>query len=592
MITKDNGNNYSELCAEATKILKEYNSGVLGNDDSLDDINDYFTVLEDLKDLVVEKKADPYFLILPGITDEEPFEINANTRTIKIPDAFKNGIGVQGDHFAEVIYFSIDRYFDATDLFEQEAFIQWEAPAQGVNQKDTGLTLAINKTVNLIPGKVVFGWPISENITKIPGNLKFSVRFFTREQDEKDSSKFTLKYNFSTLTATIKINPGLDFDLSDDAYYQALLEDNTDAVMALYKNSSSYGLDYPASIPIFESSFYNPLIGNYDLIDLAKDLNTRAKFDKKEDTNSFGTISYKWYHSVIENDKGNEITENNKKESYTEIESTINTNDSSEIYYIKDGDSYKKYSGNISGGKTESGEVLYYKYTSYMPEEAGWYYVKATNAAGRGNSAEVNSEKWLINFAEAPNIEEDFEHYKIEDDSITLSPIITSNGGKTTYQWYKKVNESDKATILEGQTNETLTVNEEGYYSIKAINERNKDIKETISEDMRVTYPASDFTLTYRYGDQEATGATFDPDSILPLSVEIDFANPERTDSYTIEWFEKLSKTEATSLGLGETCTPNHTGTYYAKVINQYNKDTSVLNESPELTTALFVLSI
>jgi len=94
MITKDNGNNYSELCAEATKILKEYNSGVLGNDDSLDDINDYFTVLEDLKDLVVEKKADPYFLILPGITDEEPFEINANTRTIKIPDAFKNGIGV------------------------------------------------------------------------------------------------------------------------------------------------------------------------------------------------------------------------------------------------------------------------------------------------------------------------------------------------------------------------------------------------------------------------------------------------------------------------------------------------------------------
>mgnify|MGYP004660249485 CR=1 FL=1 len=101
MITKDNGNNYSDLCAAATKALRELDPDALGGKDAPDlaDINDYFTVLGSIRKLVDKdpkdpKRMDPYFLILPGLTDEEPFEINANTRTIKIPDAFKNGIGV------------------------------------------------------------------------------------------------------------------------------------------------------------------------------------------------------------------------------------------------------------------------------------------------------------------------------------------------------------------------------------------------------------------------------------------------------------------------------------------------------------------
>lgn len=594
MITRDNGNNYSQLCADATKLLKDNKK--LDSDDELLDINDYFTKLESLRDLVIAEKADPYFLILPNTVDEEPFEINANTRTIKIPDAFKNGIGVQGDHFAEIIYFSIDRYFDATDLFEQEAFIQWEAPAQGANQKDVGLTYAINKTINLKAGKVIFGWPISENITKVPGNLKFSVRFFTREQDKEDPKKFALKYNFSTLTATIKINPGLDFDLSDDVYYQALVEDNTDAVMKLYKNSKFHGLDNKAVAPIFID--YDPSTKkSYDLIDLntEKGFSVRAKFDENEDSSGFGVISYKWYHSAVKGENGNEITENNKKEFYKEIESSVNKNSPAETYYIKNGDNYSRYTGNISNGKTddENQQLLYYKYTSYMPEEAGWYYVKATNTAGKRNTKDQDSERWLIDFATPPTINiGKFEHTIMKNDSATLSPTITTTGGETTYQWYKKVNKEDQPTEINGQINGTLTVSEEGYYSIKAINERNKDTKEITSGDMRVTYPASEFTLTYSYGGQEASGATFDPESILPLSVRINFVSPNRTDNYTIEWFEKTSKTEAISLGIGETCTPNHTGTYYAKVINQYNENTSVVNGSPELVTAVFILSV
>lgn len=590
MITRDIGNNYSQLCADATKLLKD--NKMLDSNEELLDINDYFTKLGSLKNLVIAGKADPRFLILPGKEDEKPFEIDANTRTIKIPDAFKNGIGVQGDNFAEIIYFSIDRYFDATDLFTQEAFIQWEAPAQGANQKDTGLTYAINKTVNLEAGKVFFGWPISENITKVPGNLKFSVRFFTREPDEKDSKKFILKYNFSTLTATIKINPGLDFDLSEDTYYQALLEDNRDAVMALYKNNEIRGLDANAIFPTFVD--WVPSIGSYDLTDekLANNngFSTRAKLIPNEDKNlnGFGKISYKWYYSAIADEDGSEIVENAKKEYYKETTDPVNLDDKGEFYYVKDGDTYRSYDS-----QTDEGKTIYYKYTSYMPDKAGYYYAEATNTAGKENFAKTKSEKWLINFAIPPEISiKGLEHTIMKNDSATLSPTITTTGGETTYQWYKKVNKEDQPTEINGQINGTLTVSEEGYYSIKAINERNKDTKKITSGDMRVTYPASEFTLTYSYGGQEASGATFDPESILPLSVRINFVNPNRTDNYTIEWFEKTSKTEAISLGIGETCTPNHTGTYYAKVTNQYNENTSVINESPELVTTVFILSV
>ena len=62
------------------------------------------------------------WLILPR--DEGLFEIDANSRKINIPAEFsRNGVGVQGDELAEIIYFSIDRYFDTTDLYDKDIFV-------------------------------------------------------------------------------------------------------------------------------------------------------------------------------------------------------------------------------------------------------------------------------------------------------------------------------------------------------------------------------------------------------------------------------------------------------------------------------------
>ena len=86
---------------------------------NIDNMEDFFGRIEDIKDL------DLKFLRLP--LDEPMFEINANTRAISIPNDFRsNGLSVQGDHLAETVFFSIDRYFDFTDLSGADIAINWK----------------------------------------------------------------------------------------------------------------------------------------------------------------------------------------------------------------------------------------------------------------------------------------------------------------------------------------------------------------------------------------------------------------------------------------------------------------------------------
>ena len=77
-------------------------------------MNEYFSQIANLAEI------DLKYTILP--LDEETFDIDANSRKITIPNSFKSGVGVQGDQVAEIIYFKINRYFDATDLNTQNIY--------------------------------------------------------------------------------------------------------------------------------------------------------------------------------------------------------------------------------------------------------------------------------------------------------------------------------------------------------------------------------------------------------------------------------------------------------------------------------------
>ena len=145
MITKETSSNKTEYQKLYDKVNYVINSGYAAaykdelktilpswvNQQKLEvtTIDDYFSILKILMEIVQFAMANPdmkdggydktifndkLFIIPFG---ENDFTIDANTRKIGIPQEFsRNGVGVEGDHFVESLYFTIDRYFDTIDF--------------------------------------------------------------------------------------------------------------------------------------------------------------------------------------------------------------------------------------------------------------------------------------------------------------------------------------------------------------------------------------------------------------------------------------------------------------------------------------------
>jgi hypothetical protein len=148
---------------------------------------------------------DPKFLRLP--LDEPLFEIDANTRKITVPNEFKaNGVSVQRDHLAEVIYFRIARFFDYTDLSTCEIVINWK---MGSTEGKTTRFIKFDEPFvvdEVQTNGIIFGWPINDIVTAKSGQLTFAVEFFKKE-GEGDSQQII--YRFNTLPTTVNIKDGL-----------------------------------------------------------------------------------------------------------------------------------------------------------------------------------------------------------------------------------------------------------------------------------------------------------------------------------------------------------------------------------------------
>lgn len=234
-INSTNANKYSSLFSEAEEILANYwmAHGVKVEDrfgkkvdgvypHGINSLDTYFSWIKDLVDigtgtLEIDRGQDEEgnkiidkvdydgmkFTILP--LDEDVFTIDANTRRITVPTSFaNNGISVQSDEISEVIYFKVDRFYDATDLYMQDIMIEWKAP-NGFSGYSVPTIKILDETANY----VVFGWALSSKITSKAGNITFAVRFY---QYDQELSK--IKYSLSTLTQTAKIMPNIDLDVA------------------------------------------------------------------------------------------------------------------------------------------------------------------------------------------------------------------------------------------------------------------------------------------------------------------------------------------------------------------------------------------
>lgn len=233
MITKETSSNKSSYQALYKKVTDVLNSDYVTNDAnftkavadcdlptdeetgkvSVTSIAEYFSVIQVLADVVkyviTQKNYDASLyndklFIIPF--DENDFEIDANTRKIGIPQAFsRNGVGVEGDHFVETLYFTIDRYFDTIDFARSDvrAIIEW---VNGNNEKC--YSPAWTKVLDDDSSKVVIGWVITDKATAKAGTIKFAVRLYTL-----DDNSTSITSSFATLITSIVINPSMNFDL-------------------------------------------------------------------------------------------------------------------------------------------------------------------------------------------------------------------------------------------------------------------------------------------------------------------------------------------------------------------------------------------
>ena len=232
-------------------IIVDPETGKKSYTHGISSLNTYFSWINDLlniSELPVLDESDEVidyvdfdgmkFSMLP--VDEEVFTINANTRTITVPTEFaKNGISVQSDEISEVVYFKIDRFYDATDLFTQNVMIEWIAP-NGLKGYSVPTVKVLDSTTNY----VIFGWALSSAITETAGTVTFAVRFYKYDDDNGK-----IQYSLSTLTQTAKIQPNIGLDIAGllssegamDGY--KVLGDEIKALIKERSENSSVGVE-------------------------------------------------------------------------------------------------------------------------------------------------------------------------------------------------------------------------------------------------------------------------------------------------------------------------------------------------------------
>lgn len=203
-VTESNKELIKNRIADINKALQAKGSSTV-----ITNLESYYANIIEISQLQTNFHNAPYkYFLMP--LDEPVFEIDANKRTVTVPAHFsKNGIGVRGDHMAEVLYFKVDRYFDYQDLYSvDEIIINWQfrpsANSRNAEVKtNTSIALAPDETFD--PGHIVFGWVITEDMTPAKGTLSFSVGFIKRIGD-------SYKYALNTQTTSVAINDSLSID--------------------------------------------------------------------------------------------------------------------------------------------------------------------------------------------------------------------------------------------------------------------------------------------------------------------------------------------------------------------------------------------
>ena len=351
---------FKTLQEEVKAICEELD---LDNDGKINSLEDYFSVLKTLS-----LSFDTNYQILP--IDEPTFDIDLNTRSIKLPEG-NYVYAVVGDDLAETLYFKTDRYFDNVDLNDMTIAII-------VNTGKKKYLIPTNvRDITSDPGKIIFGWPISKEITENSTTLEFAVRFYTFNEEQQ------LAYNLSTQTNKLIVKPGLNYKTNEVNDLSTV----SNRVANLLKNYNKLGtaVVLPPEFYYCSYGFESGCANLKGEKEGEKDLELFAGAETTEDT-----LLYSWKRSdtidgIYGTDQGETIgTDYYLLDPVTEEDIKLYP-----IFWINKGDNTYD-SITLSSLDDVQADVDYYRQgKSYIATRPGFYYcvAKAKNKLRENSSA-------------------------------------------------------------------------------------------------------------------------------------------------------------------------------------------------------------
>ena len=550
-------------------------------------LNEYFSNIEALA------KINPIYTVLP--LDEDTFDIDANTREIKVPTHFKNnGISVQGDEIAEVVYFKINRYFDTIDLSTKDIYIQWRSAATDDNgQLIEGVSVPWCVDYESEPNYILFGWPISSKITKAAGEIAFAVRFY-----EFDNDNNQITYSFSTLTQKVAVKQSLDFNILDKflegkgiGESTLVLDDNSNLILSRLEDSKLTGSTVKAENPYFivnlnpdnvepQDNPSNPLQMNTEAW-LALDANgfrtVAIDADVQATSDDGGRISYSWKKYSIDNNELMPIHYTNKFKSTTDVERLPNKSYYTNVTDLNDDSAYKVYTGDIFDPEDDDypENGIFERYSSAIIDTVGKYMVSVTNRV-QNSTARIQSYMLYVKRPVEPTIETNLPARGTLipnadpelDYKLTLAVVVSSTDqdkSKFTYQWQKQAPGSSTWVDIPGATEASYVIEGaegriegseigrvgDGNYKVLIWNNLNNDYdvdgqpadvaKIMIESDvMRVSHPASapsfDIITRTQFNLEEASREGLSVNAVIEQEAA-EYRNLDE-DSVTYQWYQ------------------------------------------------------
>lgn len=514
-----------------------------------------FSSLEDFfANLATIRSKDPSYVMRMPV-DEPTLAIDANKRTIDAT-LFNKCTNVQSDQMAEIVVFSIDRYFDYKDLADpnMQIWVQWTAPdgKGGTIEKATEITLRDTDTE---PGKLRFGWPLDNVVTANAGKIQFAVRIFEKglvPEQNKDGQIVDVEkvvYSFNTLPATLTIQKALQPELNDDidvnrpnGLFDIIVRNSLyagpDVTLPQTPSFDPPGLQLPAEATLDE---------NDTLTLLAQAV-----------VGDTSTINYVWYHTPVgatapiacTDENGNAVygsvgiayrqaqgTKVISSDDYYSSESVlVDSEGRKDIYYshIEGADmpAFYQFSGTPVTKELDDGSVilvddqdrpLYEKYTTFtVPatgEVTGKYYVKATATKTVSDTDYTGGfrdsrECVLVSPSDIIITKELAELAVIEGDpaAAALAIGVAQTAGDNTifaYDWQRYDNKSD--TLPESNPGSaTFNATVPGWYKVYVTADLNRQTNEYTSEWCKVTNVPAAPVLTV--GENTSPVGQLDPD--------------------------------------------------------------------------------